>query len=80
MSRLLEFLADLLLGIYFAIVDAIAGFLPSTPEQFKLGSILTAFLAEYTFMDYFVIQIGLGVLGILAIALVYKVVKILPFT
>ena len=79
MESIVEFFADLLLGIYVAIVDAIALIWPSTPESLKLATILSN-LDTTSFTYHFVIEAAATVVLVISLVAVYKLVKILPFT
>jgi len=79
MERLLEFLSDLFLSIYIAIVDAIDAFLPSTPSQYQIGSMI-AQLPTDNFGFYFMLESAQVVFVVLGLVVVYKLIKILPLT
>ena len=61
-------------------IDMIAAYLPSTPEHYKIGTMLVAFSEQSVIPLGVVYEIFQGVAGILAIYLVVKMYKFLPFT
>jgi hypothetical protein len=77
MSQILILLAKLLLDIYKASIDVVVFILPSTPHNLKLGTVLSGFLSEYSFMDYFVIQAASGIFGVCALVVLYKGVMLI---
>ena len=79
MERILEYLNDLLLAIYHALVDAIDAFLPSTPTQYQIGSMLAQLPTE-SFTYYFLIECASVVFVVLGLVVGYKLIKILPLT
>ena len=80
MRNILDWLGDLLLAIYRAIVDAIAAVLPSTPESAKLGTIIQNVYTTDSFFDYFLLQVAEVVFIVVGLVVVYKLIKILPLT
>ena len=79
MERIVEFLSDLFLAIYKTLVDVIDFFLPSTPENLKIASLLSN-LPTDSFIYYFVVECAAVVGTVIALIAIYKLVKILPFT
>lgn len=79
MEQLLEFLSDLFLSIYFAIVDALDSFLPSTSPQYQIGTMMSNLPAD-NFAFYFVVECAQVLFTVLGLVVVYKLIKILPFT
>lgn len=62
-------------------IDIIASPLPSTPNQYKLGTLLDNFFYTYPAVgNAATFEILQGVLGILTIYLAVKLYKFLPFT
>lgn len=81
MENIIQFLADLLLDVYVAIVDAIDLALPSTPEALKIGTILSAYLGNGNDLaDYYAVRAAQSVTAIITFVVIYKLIKILPFT
>jgi hypothetical protein len=63
------------------LIDIISVPFPSTPSQYKLGTILTAFFNTYDNIGYDTLfEIFQGIFGMLAIYLGVKLYKMLPFT
>lgn len=79
MERVFEFLSDLLLAIYKALVDAIFSIWPSTPDSLKLGTILSSFPSD-SFAYFAIIEVSYSVAGVVALVAIYKIIKILPLT
>lgn len=73
---------NLLFDLLAYVVDIMAFILPRTPEDIKLGSLLTGFINYQTesFANYFIVSIFTGLAGILVMAAIYKLIKILPLT
>ena len=79
MERLLEFLSDLFLSIYKALVDAIVAFWPSTPDEYTIGAMLSN-LPTDSFAFYFVMEAADVVIVVVSLVAIYKLIKILPLT
>ncbi len=79
MQHLLQFLSDLFLGIYKAVVDAIAVIWPSTPDSLKLATIIAQFPSD-SFAYFAIVEVAIVVATVIGLVAVYKLVKILPFT
>ena len=64
------------------IIDSIASILPSTPDSLRLSGLLEAFFGtgQVSFGQFYIYQAAVGISLILFAIVVYKVIKILPFT
>lgn len=79
MESLIQFLSDLFLGIYKALVDVIDAFLPSTPPSIQVSTMLSN-LPTDSFAYYFVLESLEIVTTVVALVAIYKLIKILPLT
>ena len=75
-------LTRFLFDIAASVVDIMAFLLPRTPQDLTIGSLLNGYLQAQSesWAVYFIVQIFSGLVGILVIAGLYKLIKILPFT
>ena len=82
LAPLFKGLQDFIFNILASIVDLIALFLPSTPDNVQFGYLYSQAVENINSSEfsYFLFQIGSGLVGILLIAAVYKFIKILPLT
>lgn len=80
MENILDWLGELLLNIYKAFVDAIAVVLPSTPDAYQLGTLITNVYTSDNFFNYFLFKCAEVVFVIVGLVVVYKFIKILPLT
>ena len=65
-----------------SLVDTIASVFPSTPSEFQIGSLLTAFYAQVPTVigAALVSEVLQGLSGIFSIWIIWKIYKALPFT
>jgi hypothetical protein len=77
-----NFIQDFFFGIFASVVDLMAYLLPQTPEDLKIGSIVTGLMnaQSASFANYFILQALSGLTGILILVAIYKLIKILPLT